>query len=138
MNVYFKTDIIAYEIGSDDFLNAFFSTIFYHLEKGKKGSRFPVLYTHLYRGKVTPNKLAQLLKELCNVKGTLEKFTPNQIIWDIDNLSKQPPWGNNISKDITSLANYFITSDGRDFFEVAEMAIQTAIENNLDLTIELL
>ncbi len=33
---------------------------------------------------------------------------------NIDDLFKQPPWGKNISNDITNLSNYFVTSDGED------------------------
>lgn len=40
----------------------------------------------------------------------------SKVIWDIDDMTKMPPWGKNISKDITDLSNYFVTSDGKDFF----------------------
>lgn len=39
------------------------------------------------------------------------------MIWDIDDRDAQPPWGDNISPEITNLSNYFVTSDGRDLFE---------------------
>ncbi|WAH38665.1 Imm70 family immunity protein [Alicyclobacillus dauci] len=37
-------------------------------------------------------------------------------------LSKQP-WGTDITAEITSLSNYFVTSDGRDLFEVLFLAL---------------
>lgn len=36
-------------------------------------------------------------------------------MWDLDDPSKQPPWGKNISREITDLSNYFITNEGKDF-----------------------
>ena len=40
---------------------------------------------------------------------------PKDVVWDIDDLSKQPPWKDNISGDITDLSDYFVTSGGEDF-----------------------
>lgn len=50
------------------------------------------------------------------------------MIWDINDLSKQPPWGDKISERITSLTNYYVTSDGRDFIDAFNMALDAAIE----------
>ncbi|MHB8064561.1 MAG: Imm70 family immunity protein, partial [Ruminiclostridium sp.] len=52
------------------------------------------------------------------VKENLKKFPPSDVIWDIDDMSKNPPWGSNISSDITDLSNYFVTSDGRDLITI--------------------
>ena len=40
---------------------------------------------------------------------------PKDVVWDIDDLSKQPPWKDNILGDITDLSDYFVTSGGEDF-----------------------
>ncbi|MBE9175423.1 hypothetical protein IQ225_09140 [Synechocystis salina LEGE 06155] len=48
----------------------------------------------------------------------LSKFSPDKVIWDIENLDIIPPWGNGISSDITDLLNYFVTSSGRDLIAV--------------------
>lgn len=58
------------------------------------------------------------------------------MIWDIEDLSKQPPWGDKISDRITSLANYFVTSDGRDFIDVFNMTLDAAIEIKKDVLIQ--
>lgn len=44
--------------------------------------------------------------------------------------------GNNISNTITSLGNYFVTSDGRDFIEVFNSALDTAMEIKEDVLIQ--
>ena len=48
-------------------------------------------------------------------------------MWYIEDISKQPPWGKNISSDITDLSNYIITSDGRDLISVILMALNDSI-----------
>ena len=58
------------------------------------------------------------------------------MVWEIEDLSKQPPWGNNISKDITDLSNYFVTSDGDDFLKIF-MHTMHALKKAKDLNCEL-
>ena len=53
-----------------------------------------------------------------------------------EHLSKQPPWGKNISNDITNLSNYFVTSDGEDFITIFFNALEKAKKMQMDLTIE--
>ncbi|SCY48411.1 Immunity protein 70 [Pseudobutyrivibrio sp. AR14] len=37
----------------------------------------------------------------------------SNVIWDIDDLNKPVPWGDNISSDITDLSNYFCYERGK-------------------------
>ena len=50
-----------------------------------------------------------------NLPGQGIVAAPKDVVWDIDDLSKQPPWKDNISGDITDLSDYFVTSGGEDF-----------------------
>ena len=67
---------------------------------------------------------------------SLKAFIPDKVIWDIEDISKQPPWGDNISKDITNLSNYFITSDGEYFISVFFHALEKSKEVNSDIEIK--
>lgn len=108
---------ITTEIGTGSFFHAFFSTISYHLEPKGWGTVYPVLMHKLYQGGVEAQDAGALLKELRDIHEKLQKFRPNQVIWDIEDLSARPPWGDDISPRITDLSNYFVTSGGRDLFE---------------------
>ena len=44
----------------------------------------------------------------------------------------------NISKDITDLSNYFVTSDGEDFLTVFKHALEDSQESDLPIEIEAL
>ena len=70
--------------------------------------------------------LAAGAEELVQIKKNLARFAPNQVIWDIEDLSLTPPWGDSISDDITDLSNYFVTSEGNDFFTVFSAALSKA------------
>lgn len=84
----------------------------------------------LYQGMVNQDEIDEAINELSIIKLELEKFPPDKVIWDIEDLSKQPPWGDNISRDITNLSNYFVTSDGSDFISVLFNALKRAKEIN--------
>ena len=73
--------------------------------------------------------------ELNTIESGLKNLSPNKVIWDIEDLAKQPPWGKKISNQITDLSNYFITSDGRDFLTIFHKALDAATEIKKDIII---
>lgn len=136
MAVGFKVKFYWYQIGHGDFLHSFFSTVAYNLENNNWGSRFPVIMNELYQGKIEKAKADKALEELNVIKKELKKFNPEKIVWDIEDLSKQPPWGKDISKNITDLSNYFVTSEGKDFFDIFSHALEKAREVNAEIEIK--
>lgn len=135
MAVGFKVKFYWYQIGHGDFLHSFFSTIAYNLEGQDWGSRFPIIMKELYQGKIAKENVDKAIEEVNQIKGFLQKLGSEKVVWDIDDLLKRPPWGDNISNDITNLSNYFITSDGSDFLTVFIHALEKAKE--LDSEIEI-
>ena len=115
MTIGIELGSITDEIGTSDFFFAFFSTISGNLEPKGRGSRFPVLMEKLYKGEVAQGDAVKALSELEIVNKELASLSVDKVIWDIQDRKKMPPWGNNISPDITNLSNYFVTSSGRDF-----------------------
>lgn len=136
MAVGFKVKFYWYQIGHGDFLHSFFSTVAYNLENEKWGSRFPVIMNELYQEKIEVDNIGKALDELKIIKKELQLFGPEKVVWDIEDLSKQPPWGHNISKDITDLSNYFVTSDGKDFLSIFSHALEKAKEVNAKIEIK--
>lgn len=111
------------ELGGSDFVHSFFSTISYHLEPDGWGTRYPVLMNALYQGQLSAEDAGAALEELADVQMRLNQFPPSDVVWDIDDLAATPPWGRNISSDITSLGNYFVTSSGSDLIDVLRESI---------------
>ena len=134
----FTVKYYMYTIGTADFLHSFFSTVCGRLENGKWGSRYPYLMNELDQGMLSAEHLAAGAEELVQIKKNLARFAPNQVIWDIDDRSLTPPWGDNISEDITDLSNYFVTREGEDFLAVSSAALDKARELNVPLTIRTL
>lgn len=113
----------------------FFSTVAYNLEGGNWGARFPVIMNELYQGKLANANVSNAKVELNTIENELKNLSPDKVIWDIEDLTKQPPWGTKISNQITDLSNYFITSDGRDFLAIFHKTLDAAIEIKKDIII---
>ena len=96
-------------------------------------SVYPWSY-YITSGSIAPTFLCGIALEI--IKKELRAYGPENVVWEIEDLSKQPPWGNNISKDITDLSNYFVTSDGDDFLKIFMHALKKAKELNCELEIK--
>jgi len=131
-----KVGSIITEVGAPTFLNAFFSTVTAVLEAGSRGSVYPVISNDFYKGNVSAEKVELALAELKAIRAALGKYPPRFIVWDLEDRTKQPPWGEKISPDITSLSNYFVTSGGRDLFEVFFEVFEFALHHKLPVVIE--
>jgi hypothetical protein len=136
MAVGFRVGNIIDEVGSTDFLHAFFSTISGRLEPRGWGSRFPELMNELYQGRLGSAKAQKVLMDLATIRAELKRFQPKDVIWDIEKPEGRPPWGDKISSDITDLSNYFVTSTGRDMFEVLDECLLALKVKGGEMTIE--
>ena len=128
MAVGFKVKYYWFHIGNGDFLHSFFSTIAYNLEDKKWGSKYPIIMNQLYSGELKYEQIHKALGELEDIRLRLSDLSPDRVIWDIDDLSAQPPWGRNISDEIKDLSNYFVTSDGEDLISVLKRALNAGID----------
>jgi hypothetical protein len=130
MSVGVKVGSIVDEVGTADFFHAFFSTISHHLEPTGWGSKFPTLMNGLYQGRLENPQVEPAIHELHKVRDGLKAIPPSRVVWDADDLSKRPPWGDKISAEITDLSNYFVTSTGRDLFALLFEALEAAKAEN--------
>ncbi|PFK15707.1 Imm70 family immunity protein [Bacillus cereus] len=93
----------------------------------------------LYKdGRLTLQNILKAMEEAKEAREKLKLFSPSEVVWDIEDLSKQLPWRDKSSTNITGLSNYFYTSDGKDMFEMLFKACDEALELEVDLEIETL
>lgn len=136
MAVGFTVKRYLYTIGGGDFLHAFFSTVCGLLENEQWGSKYPCIMQELYQGELSAEHLQQAVEELAQIKKGLAQFAPDQVIWDIEDRSLMPPWGDHISDSITDLSNYFVTSSGEDLLQVFHSALTKAQQIQVPLCIQ--
>ncbi|HDR7802648.1 MULTISPECIES: Imm70 family immunity protein [Bacillus] len=93
----------------------------------------------LYKdGRLTLQNILKAIEEAKEAREKLKLFSPSEVVWDIEGLSKQLPWRDKSSTNITDLSNYFYTSGGKDMFEMLFKACDEALELEVDLEIETL
>ena len=136
MSVGFVVKYYWYQVGSSDFLYSFFSTVAYNLEEKKWGSKYPYIMLELYAGCLKKNHIKFAISELDALTKRLKDFDCSHVVWNFENLSLLPPWGNNISPDISDLSNYFVTSDGEDFLTIFRHALEKGLETDCDVLIK--
>ncbi len=117
MSISFQVGRKRFEIGHSSLLTAFFSTIVVLLEGEVRGRQFPALTRELFRGRLEHARSGQAAFELREVRLLMANHPPSDLVWDIDDRKARPPWGTDISPKITSLANYLVTSDGKDLID---------------------
>lgn len=125
-----------YTIGTGDFFNSFFSTIYINLEKSNWGTKYPITMNYLYRGELPYDLVKDGRLELENIRQELQYFPPSKVVWNFENLDENPPWGNDISPHIANLSNYFVTSEGDDLFEVMILAYNTSLQIKKDVIVK--
>lgn len=91
---------------------------------------------HLYDGLLEKQYVGNAIDELHTVKKEFSYISPQKVIWDIEDLSQQPPWGNDILEDITDLSNYFVTSEGEELFDVLFKAFGRAKDDHENVEIK--
>ncbi len=99
-------------IGSSDTWLALVSTILIRVKDVK--ARYPYAYAFLKSGNCSAKNGLIAAREMNYIRDELASINPDDIVYDADDLTKQPPWGKDISPVITSCANYFTTADGKD------------------------
>lgn len=124
-----------FEVGSVSFLKAFFSTAFARLERENWGALYPLIMRDLYSGRLAYERAEVASRELEQIRTALAEITPDQVVWDFEDPNARPPWGSEISPEIKSLADYFITSDGKNFLDVLTRALEEAKRAKRDLEI---
>jgi hypothetical protein len=113
MTIAFRHGAVITEIGIDVVLHSLLSTVAVRLEGGEWGSRFPLIMIKLYQGRLDALDADGALRELRQIKASLAALAPEKVIWDFNDLSRQPPWGSDIGPRIFSMANYHTINTGQ-------------------------
>jgi len=90
----------------------------------------------LYGGRLPAGKASQAIVELGSIEAALGQWPSEAVVWDAEDATRRPPWDVDIDRSITSLGNYFVTSDGRDLISVLRDALTFAASRRADVSIE--
>ena len=68
-------------------MHSFYSTVCVNLENSEWGSRFQIIMNELYSGELSFNLIDGAIDELTVIKKEFEKLSPQNAVWDIENLN---------------------------------------------------
>jgi len=117
MTIALKQGNVLTVVGPGSLLHSLFSTIAVRLENNNWGSRFPWIMNGLYGGCLEVQGAKAAYKEIQAIKQELAKLPPSMVVWDYENLSSTPPWGTEVGSHIQNMANYFVTTTGRNLVD---------------------
>jgi len=114
MTVAFKQGSVFTEVGPGGVLQSFFSTIASRLEGGLWGSRFPTIMNSLYQGSIQATDAQTAISEMTEIRAELGALSPDYVVWDADAPGVDPPWGRQVGDHVKCVADYFVTTTGRN------------------------
>lgn len=117
MTIGMKQGSVITIIGPGGLLHGLMSTVALHLESGLWGARFPLIMGKLYAGSLPAEDAHGAMLEARAMREGLRTLRPDQVVWDIDHLGEDPPWGKAVGPHVTSMADYFVTTTGRNLMD---------------------
>jgi len=117
MTIGMRQGSVVTEIGPGGLLHSLLSTVAVHLENGKWGEKFPLIMGKFYQGSLPSSDVEPAIFEAKKIKEGLGLLSPDKVVWDIEDLKKDPPWGRDFGAHVTSMADYFVTTTGRNLVD---------------------
>ena len=90
----------------------------------------------LYQGTLDKDNVETAIEELKKIQLELKRLVRIRWFGILTILSNQPPWGKNISNDITNLSNYFCDKRWRRLHYDIFQRLGKSKKMQMDLTIE--
>ncbi|MGD1054439.1 MAG: Imm70 family immunity protein [Candidatus Dormibacteria bacterium] len=114
MTIAFRQRSVLTEIGPGALLHSLFSTVAVRLEGGQWGERYPLIMSRIYGGHLDQADAVAALVEMEQIRERLARLDPGEVVWDAERPTQAPPWGHTVGPHVTSMANYFVTTTGRN------------------------
>lgn len=100
------------DVGSEDIFFSLYSTAEIRLKLFKR--KIPLAMEFLKTGKYEGQDGCEVARQFNLLRDELARFKPTEIVYDCADLKKKAPWEGNVSKIVTSCANFYTTADGKD------------------------
>ena len=108
------------DIGGEDIWKAVYSTALSCI--GKKRKKYQLAFDFLETGRCKWEDGYSVARQINLVRDELSQFSPDKAVYDLDNPKEVAPWNGRLSPVITSCANMFTTSDGKDLlYEIVKI-----------------
>ena len=120
-------------VGPDFVLHSLFSTIASQIEPAGWGSRFPTLMNELYMGRLPHERVPQARAELRLVSEELGRLRPEARVYAYEDPTLPTPW--TVPHGAKTLADCFVSSDGRNVLGLLDEALDTSEQEGGDVEV---
>jgi len=134
MTIFSEDRKVYADIGNYSYWNCFYSTIVVKLKKLKK--EILQALSFLENVECKPIDCIETARQLNLIRDNLSKISPKELVYDLNDLSKRPPWEGNISPVVTSCGNFFTTADGKDLIYELNVVLCYCAINDMSVTCE--
>ncbi|WP_377465288.1 Imm70 family immunity protein [Populibacterium corticicola] len=100
------------DLGGHELTHSILSIVTVHLQSLLP--QVPLAVQFLRFGTCAASDAQETARQLNLVRDALAQVSPEDAIWDLNDRTVLPPWTGNLSPIVTSCANLYTTSDGRD------------------------
>lgn len=116
-----------YSIKAPCYLIPFFSNICVHLEKGKRGTRFPVIMRELFSGILHYEHVTQAMEELNQIERELKLIPVSRYVYNFLEPNRPKPVGMKLPSYATSLYAYITNGDDKEIVPELRRALTDAL-----------
>lgn len=114
-------------IGSYEIWHCLYSTVAVKLKDYMNTA--PKAFLFLKSGECRSDQAMETAREINLVRDGLAEVSPDDAVYDIDNMDKVAPWKGKLSPVITSCNTMFTTSDGKDLlYEIVSILCYAGIK----------
>ncbi|MCC8105726.1 MAG: immunity 70 family protein [Clostridiales bacterium] len=108
------------DVGENEIWYSVYSTAEKRVHQAK--NKIPLAMSFLKTGQCEIKDALETARQFNFLRDEFSKFPPEKAVYDMRHPKKSAPWVNNISPVVTSCANLYTTTDGKDLlFEVVSI-----------------
>ena len=97
-------------VGSASGLYSLYSTA--KVLMGRRAKGVAIALDFLKTGNCGARSCGKAATQLAKISNELERHSPSEAIWDIQNPASRAPWADNLASTVTSCADLYTTADG--------------------------
>ena len=121
-------------VGTNDILFSLYSTIMVKLKNNY--SELSDAISFLQTGRCRHDNAQDCARQINLIRDKLSQISPNDAVYDMNDMSKEAPWKGKISPIITSCGNMYTTADGKDLLYEMVCILTYSYHCKVDVQIE--
>lgn len=115
MRLFVEDESKSVDVGTGSIWYCIYSTAELKISSEEK-TRIPLALSFLKSGECAAVDANETAKQMNLVRDAFANIPPEEAVFDLHDVNRKAPWYGKISSVVTSCANLFTTSDGKDLF----------------------